>query len=903
VLLTRADALLPSFDAAIAVFQTKLLEVVLYFRQHNELPPGPRLRPLHLQMDRYWRTPAFFGHVVDFRGDVPVVVEPARVQHDLRLDLTDELTEQLLEGYDDPTVVQHINHSGFHCGSYRSLMLTSLWPDHESSIAQWDRLLTDLEAETSSDPPCKLTFGVTPPFAPFVSNPGGAVDKKVDVPGAKQKIRAIEDSSASTNGESVSAWILLHTTWKLQLLAIDDIVNQYARLLPLATILKERIYMFSTDLSRAYRSAGSAYECWWMNGSHIVDRDNNFHWLVDTRLSFGNKKNPLAFSRTVRVLRHMWTRLNARTIPDTATYRSLTMQALVGTSCETATPPLLPRGFTRKNRVHHDHYRAYSELQTSCERLDDITDFTHAIYTVPRPKAPKPSPTPEAGAQEFVTAAVAGHLYTGPRPKSSTPSPTPEASTQELKTTFQDQRRETLRWWDELYRTTTTPLRAPSSILEHWQARSTEHIVQQASAQASRRRKRQEPSMADVADDRLRAGSLHPLDIWLGFRRVCSAAKSAEQSHYGPSSLCAEGLYMDDSEGLGIGLEVSTVSHNNNTFVAETLLNFTSNEIKNAAGAPSLITVYSGLVFNFEVLERPTLSLDAPKVEELKHLLKTFLSTDAAGDRVTVTELRSLVGKLFRAASVVKRGKLYIQGLLNLIRIGCRRARTLQQVEATFPMSLSKWAVRNLRWWDEFWRNDGPPLDFLLPKATFTGDVQGDASGKGYGALCVVGSTMYYFHGLWTAEEKTLLEGGNTLQINYTECLTQWWMLEIFSEFLKDHTVVLECDNLWTVTAHFESRARSRAGAELLERMDLTMARNRIEASLTHLPGIFNRLSDELSRHGASDLFHRLLQSTYNTSNHTSVITEIIDLSHCLNDFPQMRTTAWLSRAVLEQRQ
>ena len=62
------------------------------------------------------------------------------------------------------------------------------------------------------------------------------------------------------------------------------------------------------------------------------------------------------------------------------------------------------------------------------------------------------------------------------------------------------------------------------------------------------------------------------------------------------------------------------------------------------------------------------------------------------------------------------------------------------------------------------------------------------------------------------------------MNINYTECLTQLWMLLLFGEHIAGHQVILECDNLWTVQALHEHRARKLAGAILLEKIDTAAA-------------------------------------------------------------------------------
>ena len=74
--------------------------------------------------------------------------------------------------------------------------------------------------------------------------------------------------------------------------------------------------------------------------------------MVDVHLSFGNKYNPLGFSRATRLLTHMWTRLSARTIPNSVTYRSPALQALLGSKLSDLpfSSQLQPLGFVRRTR-------------------------------------------------------------------------------------------------------------------------------------------------------------------------------------------------------------------------------------------------------------------------------------------------------------------------------------------------------------------------------------------------------------------------------------------------------------------------------------------------------------------------------------------------------------------------
>jgi hypothetical protein len=251
----------------------------------------------------------------------------------------------------------------------------------------------------------------------------------------------------------------------------------------------------------------------------------------------------------------------------------------------------------------------------------------------------------------------------------------------------------------------------------------------------------------------------------------------------------------------------------------------------------------------------------------------------------------------------VKRGRLYVCGFLSLIRVGCSLAESSegQTNVGAFKVRVSRWTERNIRWWLNFFEECEEPLDFLLPRATFQGDVQGDASGTGFGALIIVGTTCFYFHGLWTTAEKALLQGGQTLNINYTECLTQLWMLLLFGEHIAGHQVILECDNLWTVQALHEHRARKLAGAILLEKIDTAAALIYCEPFWQHLAGVYNRASDELSRFGDTVKFRRIIQSTYLNSDRSPTITSFVDITASLT--PQMRNSDWLSSAVCQEAQ
>jgi hypothetical protein len=340
---------------------------------------------------------------------------------------------------------------------------------------------------------------------------------------------------------------------------------------------------------------------------------------------------------------------------------------------------------------------------------------------------------------------------------------------------------------------------------------------------------------------------------------------------------------MDDNWGAAVGLELANLSHTECIGVIRKS-GFTSNDAKNAKGAPALITEFIGYVIDATIMDKPTIAITPAKVRETRLAIDGFLDSAL----VSMPTLRRITGLLLRASTVVKRGRLFVCGILANIRLG-NNMFCDQSASNEDRIPITRWCRRNATWWHKYFAITRVPMDLLLPKASFRLPVQGGASGIGYGGLVVVDTTCFYFFGTWTTEEHRLLEA-NILNINITECLTQAWMLYLFAEFLTGHTVLLECDNLVTVTWLHEQRARTEVAGLLLESMDLTMATARVDGHWVHIKGVNNRLSDELSRNGATDQFLNETRAL------CPFITQFQDISAKLS--PARRDTTWLSSAA-----
>jgi hypothetical protein len=374
--------------------------------------------------------------------------------------------------------------------------------------------------------------------------------------------------------------------------------------------LKLPILLFSTDMSRAYRSVPSAFTCWWHNGSHQIDDNGRFHWLVDTCLSFGNSKNPLAFSRIARALRWIWSAANARDMCKTRTFFRATFQKMLANQDFPDLPGLKPVGFTRATRFPHKHYREYNGL------VDAISVAS----------SPPPAPIKLCGP----------HIMDG---SSAAPIPT------------------------ECPKVACTP---------------------------------QSPE---------------PVDQFAAFRRVCTKAMSPAPTEVCAACLHGEVAYLDDGLGAGVGEEISKISHANN-IATVTGAGFDSNEAKNAKGAPALTATFVGFVINATIVDRPTISITPIKVLETTTLLDEFVTSLETSHLTTVTKLRSLIGKLLRASLVVRRGRLFVCGILANLRLA--NSVTVRP-RGSDTVKVTRWCQRNIKWWQRLFLLVPEPLDMLLP--------------------------------------------------------------------------------------------------------------------------------------------------------------------------------------------
>jgi hypothetical protein len=286
--------------------------------------------------------------------------------------------------------------------------------------------------------------------------------------------------------------------------------------------------------------------------------------------------------------------------------------------------------------------------------------------------------------------------------------------------------------------------------------------------------------------------------------------------------------YIDDFHGLCVGFPLGKVMRSS-LWTVGTMCNLIWGEDKWGLGAPAVEWEFLGTEFDLRDLNRPMVRQPEKKKKELVHILTELVGRCYA----SLGELRSLAGRLLNAAKVIRRGRLHVNGVFAAVRCPPKRQ----------GIPLSRWFHRCVQWWLEYYAAGGEGMSLICPLPRFKGLAQSDASGEGFGAYWHTKTTLYYFHGTWSAEEALECD------INILECMTAVWLLDMGKADFREHGVVLECDNMQSVNCGTNFKIRREAMALILERYDNLASVHHIDAQIIHIPGVLNGPADALSRH------------------------------------------------------
>ena len=239
---------------------------------------------------------------------------------------------------------------------------------------------------------------------------------------------------------------------------------------------------------------------------------------------------------------------------------------------------------------------------------------------------------------------------------------------------------------------------------------------------------------------------------------------------------------------------------------------------------PSTSMVFLGVAFNTVDM---TMSVTPARLSDLLSQCHAALFQS----RISLADLRSLLGVMSFVTACVCPARIFMNGLLNALR--------------THPHSrfcpLSDNLKSDLRWWCSFLpQYNGVSIIKTEPWITNPIFLSTDACQTGAGAFC----NGYFFHTPFP--DSLLATFGH--DINTLELLTIMAALKLWGHLLQGQRFILKCDNVNSVQALNSGRSRSFGMQACLREIWLLSALHDFELQAEHLPGRDNTIADHLSR-------------------------------------------------------
>lgn len=207
---------------------------------------------------------------------------------------------------------------------------------------------------------------------------------------------------------------------------------------------------------------------------------------------------------------------------------------------------------------------------------------------------------------------------------------------------------------------------------------------------------------------------------------------------------------------------------------------------------------------------------------EIKHYSKK--------NKVTLRELKSTIGMLQFATSVITCGRPFLRRLYDL---------TMQANKPYHMVTLNRQAKADLATWSSF-LSAYNGISLISPHNIVDSQVchlYSDASKQGYG----VTFQSSWFQGTWP-------ERWRAFDITVLELYPIFMAVNIFSETLSHHRVVFHCDNIAIVAVINKQTSKSNHIMDIIRPFVLTLLKHDIVFSAVHIPGRHNVICDILSR-------------------------------------------------------
>ena len=251
---------------------------------------------------------------------------------------------------------------------------------------------------------------------------------------------------------------------------------------------------------------------------------------------------------------------------------------------------------------------------------------------------------------------------------------------------------------------------------------------------------------------------------------------------------------------------------------------------------------YIGVPIAHHKTEGPTniitflgIELDSIKMEARLPLQKLIpysreVLNASKSSTITLRQLKSVIGRLTFATSVIPSGRAFLRRLHNL---------TIGYSNPNQVLTLSKPARLDLSMWATFLAHHNGTTLIRPPSSVTSQDISlcADASKSGYGATY----GRSWIQGSWP-------EQWQTLHITVLELYPIYITIAMFAHKLRNSSINFFSDNMAVVHILNKQSSKCHFIMQILRPLVLILLNHNIHLRSTHLPGVLNILCDAISR-------------------------------------------------------
>ena len=218
--------------------------------------------------------------------------------------------------------------------------------------------------------------------------------------------------------------------------------------------------------------------------------------------------------------------------------------------------------------------------------------------------------------------------------------------------------------------------------------------------------------------------------------------------------------------------------------------------------------------------------LPIDKLDKYKHELKLAMTHD----KLTLRELKSLIGKLQFATAVVRPGRAFLRRLYNM---------TIQTRKPHHYIRLTKSAKQDLDTWFHFLEHYNGKTIIHKPSRADSQSVHlyTDASKTAFGGT----HGTHWVHGCWPGDWKSQ-------DITVLELYPIYVIVNTFKHKLTNSHITFHCDNSAIVAIINKQTSKHKTIMRIIRPLVLTLLLYNITFRAEHIPGVNNILCDAISR-------------------------------------------------------